>query len=122
MSEQASVRRNEHIANVALPVIDCDCMDKRSRKVLVYLVNQELKRLKTYPRAWVEGAQFDLEVLKGELQACDLPKKGKSSRNRPLSDYNIFMGDCARSKEKGGAGMTFKECAVLWKKEKKKHE
>lgn len=115
-------RRNEQIANVELPVIDCDCMDKRSRKVLVYLVNQELKRLKTYPRAWVEGAQFDLELLKGELQACDLPKKGKGTRTRPLSTYNLFMADCARSKEKGGAGMTFKECGPLWTKEKKKFE
>ena len=121
MSSEAVSRRNEKIAEVELPVLDCDCIDKRTRKVLVYLVDQELKKMKTFPRAWVEGATFDLNLLKAQIQSCDLPKKQKGERNRPLSPYNKFIADCARSKEKGGAGMSFKECAVIWKKEKKKY-
>ncbi len=122
MISEAVSRRNEKIAEVEIPVLDCDCIDVRTRKVLVYLVDQELKRMKTFPRAWVEGATFDLQLLKGQIQACDLPKKSKGERKRPLSPYNMFMADCARSEEKGGGGMSFKECAVIWRKEKKKYE
>ncbi len=121
MSVEARARRDEQINQVEIPVLDCACIDVRTRKVLVYLVDQELKRMKTFPRAWVEGATFDLHLLKAQIQSCDLPKKSKGERNRPLSPYNKFIADCARSKEKGGAGLSFKECAVIWKKEKKKY-
>lgn len=43
---------------------------------------------------------------------------GKAGRvKRKPSAYNEFMGQCARSKEKGGQGRDFKACALEWKKE-----
>ena len=121
MSQMASDHRDEKIAEIKIedPFIDCDCMDVRTRKILLYLVGNELKKLKKFPKAWVEGSTLDLNRVKETLELCDFPRKSgkkgeKVKSKRAPSAYNLFMGDCARSVEKGGSGLTFKECAELW--------
>lgn len=128
MSEQYREHRNEKLSEIVLPEIECGCLDKRTRKVLVYLVNQELKRYKTFPTVWVENAKLSLEDLKDRISSCDLElavapgTTEKSKKKRSPSKYNLFIGKCASGEEKGGMGKTFKQCAVLWKEEKAKKD
>ena len=73
--------RAEKIVNAQLPVIDCNMMDARSRKIMIYLVEKELKTLKTFPTKWVAPSIRDLEGLKQGLQLCTEIRKRKSEEN-----------------------------------------
>lgn len=123
MSDAGVKNREEKVAQITLPVIDCACMDKRTRKIMVYLINKELKSLKTYPTIWVENSVINLEELKNRVETCNFPRvkgeKGEKGK-RELSQFNLFIKECATSTEKGGKGKSFKECTNLWKKEKDK--
>lgn len=125
MSLKGKEHRDQKLAEIALPEIDCACMDKRTRKILLYLVGKETKYLSKFPRAMVDGAQYDVAVLKAQLEACALPKsrargppKDKDRVKRAPSHYNQFMKECASSVEKGGAGLKFAECAAMWTEQK----
>lgn len=118
MSELAIKDREEKLAQIALPEIDCACIDKRTRKILIYLVNKELKTYRTYPTAMVEGAEIDLMELRHKIENCDFMKTSK--KGRKLSDFNIHMKQCVSSRAKGGEGKPFKQCVELWKEKKQK--
>jgi len=121
MSDAGAKHREEAIGEIVLPVLDCACIDKRTRKILTYLVDKELKSLKTFPKVWVEGSIISLQDLKKKIEDCDLPRVmvgTKSGGRRPLSQFNLHMKECASSKEKGGLGLPFGECTELWKKKK----
>lgn len=123
MSDAGAKHREEKISQITLPVVDCSCMDRRTRKILVYLIDKELKSLKTFPRIWVEQSVVSLEDLKSRVETCSFPKvtQGKGGKApRALSPFNKFIKGCATSKEKGGKGLPFKECAKLWQVEKAK--
>jgi hypothetical protein len=111
MSIDAKNDRDEKLAKIALPVVDCECMDSKTRSVLVYLIKKELRYLSTFPRAWVEGQQIDLTDLKASIENCKLQKLPKG---RKLSEYQEFIKVCATSKKNGGGGKTFKECIQDW--------
>lgn len=44
--------------------------------------------------------------------------KGSKAKRAP-SAYNLFLKQCASSKEKGGQGRSFKECSAEWKAKKR---
>ena len=73
--------KEEKIANVELPKLDCSMMDKRTRKILVYLVNEELKRYKSYPKSWVGDATADLEGIKAAIEMCETIRSRKRLEN-----------------------------------------
>ncbi len=56
-------------------------MDKKSRKIVIFLINEELKRYKSYPRAWTEGAVKDLEGIKKGLELCEAIRSRKRVDN-----------------------------------------
>lgn len=124
MSDAGAKHREEKIGEITLPVVECSCMDKRTRKIMIYLINKELKSLKTYPKIWVEGSVVNLEDLKNRVETCNFPQVKRSERGekgkRELSPFNLFVKECATSPEKGGKGKPFKECIALWNKEKNK--
>ncbi|MDD3491957.1 MAG: hypothetical protein PHZ19_00475 [Candidatus Thermoplasmatota archaeon] len=62
--------KEERIASVNLPEIDCWMMDARTRKVMIYLIDGELKRNRTYPKEWVEGINEELTRIKKGLEMC----------------------------------------------------
>ena len=90
-------------------------MDKRTRKMLMYLIDKELKTYKTFPEAWIEDSKFSLEQLKQKIADCEMVAEEKDSKGRRLSKYNLFIKQCATSVEKGGQGKNFKECVKDWK-------
>ena len=123
MSIKGKEHRDQKLAEIALPELDCACMDKRTRKILLYLIGKETKYLSKFPRAMVDGAEYDIMVLKAQVEACALPKSKargpkKEKIKRAPSHYNQFMKECASSVEKGGAGLKFSECAAMWTEQK----
>jgi len=127
MSELGAENRDEKISQIVLPEIDCDCMDKSTRKVLTHVLDKELKYLSRFPTAMVDDATYSLEILREKIAQCDFPKPDKTDKTekkqktkRKPSEYNLHMKECASSKEKGGQGKGFKECALDWRKLKNK--
>ena len=119
MSEKTKLRRDEEIAQTAVIEVDCSAMDKRTRTVIAYLIDKELKRLKSYPRAWVENQEYELRDLRERISSCKLQRKNPDG-TRPLSNYQEHMKSCATSKEKGGEGKSFQQCIIDWKELKEK--
>lgn len=127
MSELGAENRDEKISQIVLPVIDCDCMDKSTRKVLTHILDKELKYLSRFPTAMVDDAKYSLETLREKIAQCDFPKPDKKTdesgetpkTKRKLSKYNLHMKECASGKEKGGRGKSFKECIIEWNESKK---
>jgi len=73
--------REEAIASITVADIDCDMMDKKTRQVLLYLVGQELKKLNTFPTAWVQGSKAELEGIKAGLEMCKVIRSRKGSQD-----------------------------------------
>lgn len=67
--------KEEKIISVNLPQIDCNMMDARTRKVLVFLIDAELKRNRSYPKEWVDGVNGELTAIKEGLELCTKVRK-----------------------------------------------
>lgn len=67
--------KDEQIAAVTLAQVECGFMDARSRKILIYLIDQELKRYKSYPKSWVEEPMKHLQGIKAGLEMCQKIRK-----------------------------------------------
>jgi len=77
--------RDEKIAGISLANIDCDMMDKKTRQVLLYLVEQEMKKLNTFPSAWVKTSKAELEGIKAGLDMCTVMRSRKGSKDAEKS-------------------------------------
>ncbi len=105
--------------------VDCDCLDKETRRVLMYIIDKEAKFLKGFPRVWVENQRYDLEVLREKIDKCILERnvkgngggKGKERKKRDPSEYNLHIKKCVGDEKKG-----FKSCVDEWNLIKKKAE
>ncbi|MDZ4263824.1 MAG: hypothetical protein U1B30_16020 [Pseudomonadota bacterium] len=62
------------------------------------------------------GQQVGVQVIKEPAGGAGAPAGRAKREKRAPSEYNKFMGQCARSKDKGGQGKDFKSCAVDWKR------
>jgi len=67
--------KEEKIISLNLPQIDCDMMDARTRKVIVFLIDAELKRNRSYPKEWAEGVNGELTAIKEGLKMCTKVRK-----------------------------------------------
>lgn len=102
--------------------VNCDCLDENSKTMLLELIAVEIEEPATdYPKEeWVR--------LKTEIERCELKPKAKttataneeqrSKSGRKLSAYQIFLGECMRSPEKGGRGLPMRECIDEWNAQK----
>ena len=76
--------------------------DEATRKVFAEIV----KVVASCPA----GQQVGVELI-------DTGRGGRSKREkRAPSEYNTTMGDCMRSRDKGGEGRDFKSCVADWKR------
>ena len=73
--------KEEKIVSVNLPQVDCDMMDARTRKVLVFLIDAELKRNRSYPKEWVGGVNGELTAIKEGLEMCSKVRKRREEEN-----------------------------------------
>ena len=73
--------KEEKIISVNLPQIDCDMMDARTRKVIVFLIDAELKRNRSYPKEWVGGVNGELTAIKEGLEMCTKVRKRREEEN-----------------------------------------
>lgn len=89
--------KEEKIAAVTLPQLECSFMDARSRKILIYLIEQELKRYKSYPKSWVEEPMKHLQGIKAGLEMCQKVRKRQD---------NAEQGTGATGKNGESAGTT----------------
>lgn len=97
--------------------VNCDCLDERSKTMLLDLIAVEIEEPATdHPKEqWVK--------LKTDIEKCELKPKAvkdntKAKSGRKLSAYQIFLGECMRSPEKGGRGLPMRECIDEWKEQK----
>lgn len=105
----------EQIDDIEIKV-DCDALDKRTRKLLLYLINKELKFWKGFPRIWVEDQIYNLEALKEKIEKCDLRiEKGK--KGKELTEYQKHMKKCIKKDR-----LSFEECVEAWRKKKDLHQ
>lgn len=98
-------------------VLDCDVIDPRTRKTLIYLIDKEIKFWKGFPRVLVEDKIYDLQQLKDKLASCKLEKKEKkvdkkTGKEKELSPYQQHMKNCMKG------GKTFMECVEEWREKK----
>lgn len=77
--------KEEQTAAVTLPKIECSFMDARSRKILIYLIEQELKRYKSYPKSWVEDPVKHLQGIKAGLEMCQKVRKRQENAEQGSS-------------------------------------
>ena len=73
--------KEEKIAAVELPKLDCSMMDKKTRKIILFLINEELKRYRSYPKSWTEGAVGDLEGIRKGIELCEAIRSRKRVEN-----------------------------------------
>lgn len=79
--------REEKIASIALAAnIDCNMMDAKTRKVLLYLVNQELKKLNSFPSAWVKDSKEELQGIKAGIEMCKAIRGKKDAEQGPSAE------------------------------------
>lgn len=87
MSQQPSEKpialkvKEEKIISLNLPKVDCDMMDARTRKILVFLIDAELKRNKSYPKEWSEGVNGELTAIKNGIEMCTKIRKRREEQN-----------------------------------------
>lgn len=74
--------REEKITNIIPAKIDCNMMDKKTRQVLLYLIGEDLKRLNSFPNAWVSGAKIELEGIKKGLEMCTIIRSRKGKKKK----------------------------------------
>lgn len=89
--------KDEQIEAVALPKLECSLMDARSRKIMIYLINQELKRYKSYPKSWVEEPMKYLEGIKAGLETC---QKIRAKRQENAESGSGARGESGESTPK----------------------
>lgn len=73
--------REEKIAEVTVANIDCSMMDARTRQVLLYLVKQEKKKLKTFPTSMAAESMAELEGIEAGLKLCKAIRTRKGEEN-----------------------------------------
>jgi hypothetical protein len=108
-----------------MSVFDCSCYDGETGKVLLKLITT-VEGMETLPDGLTEKG---LKELKNQIKTCGFDgQQGKngggggdgstSKKGRKLSQYQIEMGNCMRSTEKGGQGKPFMDCIAQWKAKK----
>lgn len=100
------------IDNIEIKV-DCDVIDRRTRKLLIYLIDKEIKFWKGFPRLWVEDQLYNLNALKEKLLTCDLNKIEKGKKGRELTEYQKHMKRCMSEDD-----MDFGRCVEAWRMRK----
>jgi len=108
-----------------MSVFDCTCYDAETGKLLLKLITT-VEAMP--PEDLPEGLDPKrLKELKIQIKTCGFDgQQGKSGggdgktskKGRKLSGYQIAMGNCMRSPEKGGQGKPFMECISDWKAKK----
>ena len=102
MSKPAEEHMNKKITKISEEIqVDCSVMDKRTRKLLIYLVDQEIKKLKGFPKAWVGSSMFDFQELRDKLASGDIatkkrkkvPKKEKAQDQVAMPSEGDEFGD-----------------------------
>jgi hypothetical protein len=106
-----------------MSVFDCRCFDADTGKTILKMITT----LEKVPEDELPDglSMASLDKLKKDVKTCnfDGPKGGggdgaKAKTGRKLSEYQIFLGDCMRSEEKGGRALPMKECITEWKAKK----
>ena len=102
--------------------VNCDCLDERSKTMLLDLIAVEIEEPAT------DHPKEEWAKLKTEIEQCELKPKAKAApkadgeqrakSGRKLSAYQIYLGECMRSPEKGGRGLPMQECIQEWKAQK----
>ena len=67
----------------AVADLDCKCMDAKTRRVILFCLNERLKTLRTFPRGMVDGLEFDLLELKQQVMDCKMGRKAKKADGKP---------------------------------------
>ena len=67
----------------AVAEVNCKCLDASTRKVMLFLINERLKTLKTFPRGLMDDLEYDLLELKEQLLECSMRKKKKPADGKP---------------------------------------
>lgn len=100
--------------------INCDCLDERSRTMLLDLIAVEIEEPATdHPKE--EWAKLKTDIENCELKPKAVPKANGEQRaksGRKLSAYQVHLGECMRSPAKGGRGLPMRECIDEWKAQK----
>lgn len=102
--------------------VNCACLDERSKTMLLDLIAVEIEEPAT------DHSKEEWVKLKTEIEQCELKPKAKAAQKadgeqkaksgRKLSAYQIFLGECMRSPEKGGRGLPMRDCIDEWKAQK----
>lgn len=79
--------RAEKLAEIEPSQIDCEMIDARTRKVLLYLVNQEIKKLTRMPQKFAATQLAEMEGIKAGLNAC---KRIRTKKEETASDEEGF--------------------------------
>ena len=122
--------------------LDCSAFDEQTRKAILNLVDAELVKPQTiYPKEVIEEIGLDLRKCKNispkkpvksigaegpqavtqrsfKQQDDDVPR---AKSGRKLSKYQVFLGGCMRSEEKGGRALPMKDCITEWKAQKEQN-
>lgn len=70
--------------------IDCNMIDARTRKVLLYLVDAEIKKLKGMPKKWSADQLVEMEGIKAGLELCKkIRTKKTEEEQKPGYTYKI---------------------------------
>jgi len=66
----------------AVAQVDCKCIDASTRKVMLFLINERLKTLRTFPRGLADDLEYNLLDLKERLLQCEIKRK-KPAEGKP---------------------------------------
>lgn len=98
-------------------------LDKETQHALIEILDALGEESATIE---IDGTSYSAEELRETVASCtnEMPeeqKKGKKKRGpRTPSEYNLYIGKCRTSKEKGGMGLDFKSCVEQWNERKEK--
>lgn len=73
--------KEQTILKTSVGEMQCSMMDKRTRQILIYLLNHELKRNKSYPTEWVQDLNEELEIIKKGLEMCNIIQSRKKKKH-----------------------------------------
>jgi len=88
--------------------------------MLLELIAVELEEPAT-DHAKDEWLKLKMNIEKCELRPMTEPNadgERRAKSGRKLSAYQIFLGECMRSPEKGGRGLPMRDCIDEWKAQK----